>query len=296
MPLAVFLLAAGLGTRLRPLTTYIPKPLLPVGDRPALAHILDRVRPLGGPLVANAHHLAPDLPAFLAASAPDVRVSEEPTLLGTAGGLRQAARLLGPGDILVWNGDILASLDAEALVAAHEASDAAATLAVRMLNAGEGNVGIDASGKVVRLRRETTTPGEARGGAFLGIHVVGAQLRGGLPAEGCLVGDVYLPVLRAGGTLRAFDVGEVAWDDIGTLEDYAQANASWLRLHAPEGESFVGEGARVAPGVTLRRSIVGAGACVEGAGSLERCVVWPVRPSARRAWTPWSWAPAWFRP
>ena len=70
-------------------------------------------------------------------------------------------------------------------------------------------------------------------------------------------------------------MGEIAWDDIGTLEDYAQANASWLRLHAPEGESFVGEGARVAPGVTLRRSIVGAGACVEGAGSLERCVVWP---------------------
>jgi NDP-sugar pyrophosphorylase family protein len=74
----VFLLAAGLGTRLRPLTDELPKPLLPVGDRPALAHIVARIRPVASRIVANAHHRAGELRAYLAASAPDVLVSEEP--------------------------------------------------------------------------------------------------------------------------------------------------------------------------------------------------------------------------
>ena len=168
----MFLLAAGLGTRLRPLTTFVPKPLLPVGDRPALEHILERVRPLGGPLVANAHHRAADLRAFLAASAPDVALSEEARILGTAGGLRAARALLGPGPVLVWNGDILASLDAARLIADHaRANDAEGTLAVRPLPSGEGNVGTNAEGRVVRSGRTLTActidVSAARGGELV---------------------------------------------------------------------------------------------------------------------------------
>jgi NDP-sugar pyrophosphorylase family protein len=77
---AVFLLAAGLGTRLRPLTDWLPKPLLPVGDEPALAHILAQVRALEGPIVANVHHRAADLRAFLGGTG--VLVSEEARILG----------------------------------------------------------------------------------------------------------------------------------------------------------------------------------------------------------------------
>jgi mannose-1-phosphate guanylyltransferase len=268
----VFLLAAGLGTRLRPLTDWLPKPLLPVGDRPALEHILAQVRPVAGPIVANAYHRVADLRAFLAASASDVRLSEEARILGTAGGLAHAAHLLGPGAVLVWNGDILSSLDAGQLLAAH-AHDAQATLAVRPRAAGEGNVGTDAAGRVVRLRRETVATGEVSGGEFLGVHVVGEELRARLPAEGCLVGDVYLPALRAGHPLRTFEVREVAWHDIGTLADYEAANLAWLRARG-EG-SFVGPGAVVAAGIMLRECIVGRGARVEGEGVLERCIVWP---------------------
>ena len=275
MPTAVFLLAAGLGTRLRPLTACLPKPLLPIGDRPALEHILGRVRPVGGTVVVNAHHLASELRTFLESSAPNARVSEEARILGTAGGLHAARTLLGSGAVLVWNGDILSSLDPAALVAAHASrADAEATLAMRRLPSGEGNIGLDGTGRVVRLRRETTGPGEILGGSFLGIHVVGERLRERLPEEGCLVGDVYLPALRAGQTLRAFEVDDgVAWHDIGTLKDYADANFAWLAKSG--GEAFVGEGATVANGVTLRRCIVGRGACIEGEGVLERCIVWP---------------------
>jgi len=271
MPAPVFVLAAGLGTRLRPLTDWLPKPLLPLGDRPALEHILAAVRPVARTVVANAHHRVADLRAFVASSAPDVHVSEEARILGTAGGLRHAAELLGTGPVLVWNGDIVSSLSPAALLGAHREADA--TLAVRPLAAGDGNVGTDVAGRIVRLRRETTAPGEVSGGAFLGVHVVGERLRGRLPEEGCLVGDVYLPAMREGRTLRAFDPGDVAWDDIGTLADYQAASFAWLRARG--AGSFVGEGAEVAEGVTLRECIVGRGARVEGAGILERCIVWP---------------------
>ena len=100
------ILCAGLGTRLRPLTDWCAKPLVPIGDRPALAHILDRL--VGTRAVVNAHHRAADIEAFARARSRDLLVSVEPDLLGTAGGIAHASPLLGSGDILVWNGDILA--------------------------------------------------------------------------------------------------------------------------------------------------------------------------------------------
>jgi mannose-1-phosphate guanylyltransferase len=292
MALPIFLLTAGLGTRLRPLTDWLPKPLLPVGDRPALAHILDRVRPVASSIVANAHHRAADLRAFLEASAPDVHVSEEPRILGTAGGLAEASQLLGAGDVLVWNGDILAPLDPLLLLESHHAEPSReATLAIRNLPRGQGNVGLDRDGRIVRLRSETMTGAEeASGGAFLGIHIVGGQLRATLPSEGCLVGDIYLPALRHGRTLRAFDVGDIAWHDIGTLADYASANAAWLERGA--WPSYVDSSATVAPAARVERSIVGRGARVEGQGTLARCVVWPgacaTAPLEGAVVTPWG--------
>jgi mannose-1-phosphate guanylyltransferase len=292
MALPVFILAAGLGTRLRPLTDWLPKPLLPVGDRPALAHILDRVRPVAGSIVANAHHRAPDLRAFLETSAPDVHLSEEVRILGTAGGLAAASHLLGPGDVLVWNGDILASLDPFLLLEAHARKPSReATLAIRNLPKGQGNVGIDRDGRIVRLRTETMSRAEeVSGGAFLGVHIVGETLRGTLPSEGCLVGDVYLPALRQGRTLRAFGVGDIAWHDIGTLADYTSANAAWLDQCVQP--SYLDPSATVSGAVRVERSIVGRDARVEGEGALADCIVWPdaraTAPLEKTVVTPWG--------
>ena len=260
------LLCAGLGTRLRPLSAWRAKPMLPLGDRPILAHIVDRVRAAGGPIALNTYHRAEDVRAF----ARDARIAvcEERELLGTAGGLSNAARALGEGDVLVWNGDILADVDVGALLAAHATGGDAATLAIVAAAAGTGTVGVDASGGVVRLRRETTAPGEVQGGDFIGVHVVGAPLRRLLPAVGCMVGDVYLPALRRGVRLGVRAVTRFA--DIGTPERYVTANLDWLGAR----EAWLGSGAQVAAGVRVRRSVVGAGARVTGSGALERCVVW----------------------
>jgi mannose-1-phosphate guanylyltransferase len=272
---SAFILAAGLGTRLRPLTDLRPKPLVPVGDAPALEHVVARLRSAGCTrLVANAHHHAEEVVAFGRARGLEVCV-EPGAPLGTAGGLRGAAELLGAGDVLVHNGDVLVETELAGLVTAHAARAPLATLVVVAGPAGTGNVGIDDAGRVVRLRRETFAPGEARGGEFTGVHVLGAALRAELPAEGCLVGDVYMPRLRRGGA----DGGEIrvyfatSFVDIGSMPGYLAANRSWL---ARRGErAWVGAGATVAGTVTLDETVVGAGARVVGTGALVRCVVWP---------------------
>jgi mannose-1-phosphate guanylyltransferase len=275
--LSAMVLAAGLGTRLKPLTDQRAKALVPVGDRPILGHVLDQLRAAGTTrIVVNTHYRARDVEAYAAAQRDEVLLSSEPELLGTAGGLAKASPLLGAGSVIVWNADILADVEVGALVAAHArdvggGDPAVGTLLVRPLASGQGNIGWAADGRVVRLRRESVGE-EAFGGEFLGIHVVDESLRRVLPARGCLVGDVYIPALRRGARLGAL-VHEGAFFDVGTLHGYLAANRAWLA--AREASSWTATSAQVAAGVALEESIVGEEAIVGGKGRFERCVVWP---------------------
>jgi|HubBroStandDraft_2_1064218.scaffolds.fasta_scaffold05315_2 mannose-1-phosphate guanylyltransferase len=263
-------LAAGLGTRLRPLTDLLPKPILPIGDRTSLALALARVTASRAPrVVVNAHHGAARLRASVEAEFPGVLVSEERELLGTAGGLARAAHDLGAGDALVWNADCLVEVQLDGFVAAHASAKGEATLLVRQRPRGEGSVGVDDGGRVVRLRGERIAD-ETSGGDFLSVHVIGAALRASLPGTGCLVADVYIPAMLRGATLRA-----VTYDgpfvDIGTPRNYLDANLVWL---APRS-AWIGAGAAVSPAVSMEQVLVGPGATVRGHGHLERCVIWP---------------------
>lgn len=261
---AAMILCAGLGTRLRPLTDWLAKPMVPIGDAPAVEHIAARLRSAGlDRLVVNVHHRPGDLRVWAAQRS--AAVSEEPELLGTAGGVEHAAALLGAGDVLVWNGDILSDLDVPALMRAHAASGAAATLAVLPRSPGEGNVGLAADGRIVRLRA-SALGSEVRGADFTGVHVIGASLRRALPAKGCLVGDVYIPALLGGAHLAAHVV-TTSFVDVGSLAAYAGANRAWL---GPRG-SWVGAGAVVRAGVT--GSIIGIGARIDA--EVVGCIVWP---------------------
>ena len=260
------ILCAGLGTRLRPLTDWLAKPMVPVGDAPAVGHIAAQLRRAGlEHLVVNVHHRSADVRAWAEREA--VLVSEEDELLGTAGGVAHAATLLGPGDVLVWNGDILADLDVGALVAKHASLASEATLAVVPRAPGEGTVGLAADGQVVRLRREVF--GDEHAGAdFIGVHVLGGNLRTRLPTRGCLVGDVYIPALRRGARLASHTV-ERSFVDVGSHAAYVAANRAWL---AARGEpSWVASDAVVTARVD--GSVIGAGARIDA--DAIRCVVWP---------------------
>lgn len=272
-------LCAGLGTRLRPLTEWLAKPMVPIGDKPALGHIAARLRRerRDARIVVNVHHRPDDVRAW--AQANDALVSEErEDLLGTAGGVAHARHLLGDADdVLIWNGDILAGdLDVEGLSRAHARGAVDATLAVLpRTSAGEGNVGLDDQGHVVRLRKESFGR-EARGADFIGVHVLGRRLRSALPAKGCLVGDVYIPALGAGAKIGAFVLPEAfSFEDIGDVNAYVRANQRWLRdAGRVDGTtSWIDEAATVASRVKIEGSIVGAHARIEA--DVVRSIVWP---------------------
>jgi len=267
---SAIILCAGLGTRLRPLTDELPKPLVPVGDRSILEHALLSLRAAGvDELVINVHHLAQQFARALVRLTLNVRVVVEPDIRGTAGGVAGARAHFSSAPVLVWNGDILVAPPIDQLLASCESQSFCFGVAPRPL--GEGSVGLDAQGRVVRLRGERFGS-EQRGGDYVGVLALGAGVLDCLPERGCLFGDVALPLLRAGGSVRSVAVA-TPWTDAGDPHSLLSANLAWLDTRGLG--SFQGPGAVVAPGVELRQAVLGAGARVQGRGLFERCVVCP---------------------
>jgi len=269
MPSAI-ILCAGFGTRLRPLTDELAKPLVPVGDRSILEHALVRLSRAGITQVTlNVHHLAEQFQHLVRRLALPIQVVVEAEIRGTAGGVAGARANLPSAPVLVWNGDILVDPPLDQLLVG--SAPQSFCLAVSARACGEGTLGLDAHGQVVRLRGERFGT-EVRGADYVGVLSLGAEVRDALPERGCLFGDVALPRLRAGGTLTTVPVLG-PWTDAGDPSSLLAANLAWLDARGLDG--FVADGAEVTQGVELRHALVGAGARVQGAGRLERCVVCP---------------------
>jgi len=268
---AVMLLAAGHGTRLRPLTDRLPKALVPVGDRPILAHVIESIQGQLGhcKLVLNAHHRAERVEEYVQNRVPNAQVLVEPVLLGTAGGVRAAWPNFRGEPVLVANTDILSNPDYLRLLNA--ANDATCCLCLFPRKIGEGSVGVAADGSVVRLRGELFGV-EVSGGDYTGAAVLGTDAIDSLPASGCIVGDWLLPRLRRGHPVRAhFDA--TVWSDVGSLSAYAQANWQWLS--ARRLPSWVASDASVCDGARLTDVILGSGASIGSPGLFQRVVAWP---------------------
>lgn len=265
-------LCAGHGTRLRPLTDEVPKPLLPFGERSFLEHALAAARRAGFERpVVNTHHLRHVFAAEVARLELDVELVEEPVLRGTAGGVYGARDALGPGPVVVLNGD--AVFDAVPLELSDAARDEYLVLSVVPRAIGQGSVGLGEGGRVVRLRDERFGR-ELSGGDYIGVCALGQRGLDVLPELGCLIGDFALPLLRRGETIGSLEFTSEIWLPGDDLIDYFSDNLRWLDRHGA-GVSAVAPDASVESGVTLERCLVGAGARVEGEGRLERCLVMP---------------------
>ncbi|MEN9786143.1 MAG: hypothetical protein RLZZ299_1407 [Pseudomonadota bacterium] len=215
MPATAFLLAAGLGTRLRPLTLSTPKPLLPVGGRPLLDSVLDHVRAHGhDEIVVNAHWLAPQIVAWAEGRRGVRVVVETPAILGTGGGLRNARPLLAERFVVV-NGDILADVDLTALW--NEPAPAVMALRAQETPVHTG-VSLDADGVV---RGIAGVVGEAdRRLHFTGVHVLDRDVLDLVPPGGaCIVRTAYRALIPQGRVRGRVHTGR--WTDIGTPEEYA---------------------------------------------------------------------------
>jgi NDP-sugar pyrophosphorylase family protein len=312
------LLAAGLSTRLEPLSRQLPKPLLPVCNAPLLDWTGSLLRRASIRDVAvNLHHLGQLIRDHLGDGSPlglQVTYSPEPQILGTGGGIKAMATLVSPTDpCVVVNAKIVTDIDLSAVLDAHRKSGALATMVVRPDPHAErwGAIGVDNDQRVVRIL-DHKRPGVAQGSAmqFCGIHVLQPEFISAIP-EGpcCIIRTAYRSLLEQDAPLSAY-VHEGYFYDHSTVARYLEGNLNLLRGavapdHAPgpvDGldpsaevhpeakivqpvlagpHARIGAGAQVGPDVVLGRD-----ARVDAGIQLEQTVVWHgchVTRSLRRA-------------
>jgi NDP-sugar pyrophosphorylase family protein len=223
------ILAAGFGTRLRPLTNATPKPLLPVAGTPLIVWNLLLLKRHGfEDVVINLHHLGPMIEQALGSGARfglRIRYSHEAVILGTGGGIKQVEGFFNGEPFLVLNGDTLFELDLEALVAFHRKRDAAATLVVRKDQdaARWGLVEIGRDRRVITITgRGVPTDEPVQPRMFAGIHILHPRLLRAVPegSESSII-DAYVRGLQQGERVLGYDLTGY-WSDVGTPERYAQ--------------------------------------------------------------------------
>lgn len=224
------ILAAGLGTRLRPLTNTIPKPLLPVGGTPLIIWNLLLLKRHGfHDVVINLHHLGPMIEQTLGnGSKFGLRIiySQEPMILGTGGGIKQAEPYFSGEPVLVLNGDTLFELDLEALCTFHRTRNAAATLVLRDDSdaARWGLVEVGADDQIVRITgRGVASSVLTAPRMFAGVHILSSRLlRDVQKGVASSIIDPYVAAIQRGEAVLGYDL-KGYWSDIGTAERYAQA-------------------------------------------------------------------------
>lgn len=284
-----FILGAGLGTRLRPLTNHLPKPMVPLFHRPLVEWALDACAQVGITRFAiNTHH-APD--AWQALGEPaschhphhrggngldsqcrtwhhhEISLFHEPILLETGGGLKNIESWIDDQPLLVHNGDIFSSLPLAQLLAAHQASGLPATLALRSESA-EKRVSIDATGtRVTDLRSQLLNRPGSHG--FTGIYCINRELLADLPRNQNIQIIPAFLALAQQGRLGAIILDEGEWFDLGDRASYLHAHRT-LNLAPP-----IHPQATIHPTAEIHQSIIGPGAIIGANAVVRNSVVWP---------------------
>ncbi|MEC4681661.1 MAG: NDP-sugar synthase [Nitrospirota bacterium] len=229
------ILAAGLGTRLRPLTDTIPKPLLPVGGTPLVLWNLLLLRANGiQEVMINLHYLGSMIKERLGdGSRWNMRItySYEPELLGTGGGLKIAEWFFERQPFLVMNGDTLIDLDIPALLDFHHSQGGIATLVLRddPQAVQWGAVESDAQDRLLRINgqgvEESVSKPSVISRMFAGVHILHPSILDDAPTgKPFSIIDSYTRALASGSRLLGF-VHTGYWSDIGTVERYTQTQA-----------------------------------------------------------------------
>jgi mannose-1-phosphate guanylyltransferase len=299
-------LGAGVGSRLEPITNKIPKPLVPIANRPVIDHIISLLDKHGfDELVCNTHHLADCMEQhFQGKSDVSIQLHHESELSGDAGGVRACRAFLQDGTFLVVMGDLLSDVDLSALLAEHKEKKAIATLAVKAVEdvTRFGVVVTDRNGYITAFQEKPSRNEALSNMISTGIYILEPEIFDHIPSDGSygfgkqLFPDLVkkgLPVLAA--EMNGF------WTDIGTLSDYLQANCDaasgavklpvlgsktnygWVcsDAHVHEtchvnGNAIIGAASKLEKGVRLNGDVVIGDKCQIGVNSsLEDCVILP---------------------
>lgn len=281
---------AGFGTRLRPLTEVLPKPLVPVGNRPLVAYAIDHLGGAGvNRFVVNAHHLSAEMERAAEALTPQgatLEVVVERKILGTGGGLKNGWRgRLTAQEVLVQNGDILFAPDLARLTATHRSTGAIATMVLRSDPRAEafGPIDVDMAQRRVTgiLGAADRSRGVAETFMFTGVHLFDARAFDDLPEDGCIIRHSYRRWLERGEFVAAV-IDESPWLDLGTPQSYLEANISLatgaraqLGVSRDPVRGIVHGSAVLGAGAHVTGSVIGQGAAVGDSIRVDRSVVWP---------------------
>ena len=280
------LLAAGLGTRLRPLTDLRPKPIVPVANRPLAAFAMDQLARSGvRSIVANSHPLPGLVESTLASACPegiDLRFSREEALLGTGGGLRKARPLFADSQkpVIVMNGDTLFAPDLVSAYAEHLARGAVATMILRRTEDPErfGAIGVDVDGRVRALLGIPSNAPIAEALMFTGVHILSPEAFEAMPESGCIIRTAYRHWVDTGAPVLGI-LDDSPWADLGTVTEYHRLNLelasgsfAWPGVTPREG-CILPSAEEKPPGVS--RSVIGPDVELAPGITLDRCVVWP---------------------
>src|SRR5436309_3619938 len=278
-PASALVLTAGLGTRLRPLTTVRAKTAMPVAGEPMIRRILRWLVEHGvTDIVLNLHHLPQTISAVVGDGS-DLRARvryswEQPRVLGAAGGPRKALPLRESATFLLVNGDVLTEVDLQGLTDSHASSAALATLALVPHTEFHryGGVRLNDRHEIVGF----VPRGQAAEGSyhFVGVQLVHADvfrpLPTGQPANS--IGGVYDELIKTRpGMIRGF-VSAAAYWDVGTVQDYWRT--SWALAEASAGSTVpCGRGVRIDAASRVSRSILWDDVEVEAGCRLDECIV-----------------------
>ncbi len=244
-PLRALILAAGEGTRLRPLTLDRPKPMLPIAGRPLLEHTIHWLRGFGVREIAiNLHYRRQAIvDHFGDGAAWDVRItySDEDPILGTAGAVRKLASFLAVGSFIVVYGDVLTDLDLQALLDHHRAMvarDPATLITMSLYHVSNptevGLVGLDADGRITRFVEKPRAEEVFTDLASAGVLIAEPAVVDAIPPDTFydLGRDLFPRLLAQGASLYGWVIPPEAYLlDIGTPEKFAQAQREWPRRH-----------------------------------------------------------------
>jgi mannose-1-phosphate guanylyltransferase len=278
------ILAAGYGTRLRPVTYTIPKPIVPLAGRPLIGWAVEALLAAGvSEFVVNLHHLPEPIEKYLTeryAGRATFEFSFEPEILGTGGGVRKVRTLLNTADdFFLVNGDTVQFPPYAALHSARRNRDSLAALTLRHPPQGDRFTAVYFdNGLVTGFGRGT---GEAL--MFSGTHLISRRIFDSLPDKqfSGIVDEVYQPLLDSGGETIAGVVDDGLWFDIGTPQRYMNASRTMLehivnhKLPPAEGTRVAGDSLVDDTSVVrgkMTSSIAGQRSVVEG--ELRESVVW----------------------
>lgn len=283
-----FVLAAGFGTRLQPLTDTTPKPLIPVLNVPSLCYSLFLLKEAGiRKAIINIHHHTDQLRDFFGRhdfGSLEIVLSEEREILGTGGGLKKCESLLDDGDFVLINSDIISDIDLSALIETHKRSGCGGTLALHEtpLAAEIGHVGVR-EGRVLDFNNRRGT-GLLSQFIYTGTAVFSPEIFRHLKAEfsGIVETGFYGLVENEG--LASFEHRGL-WQDIGTLPNFYRANlddnlrilqlSERMKREIGFFPRMISNDASISPDARVENSVVGSNCAIAAGAVVERSVLLP---------------------